>query len=218
MPRRKRRIIGGYVYHIINRSAGRVKLFDADADYEAFLRYARDAHAHHPVPILAYCIMPNHWHFVVHPPPGEGEEVSEFFHDLTGTHAQALHAYRRTAGTGPIYQGRFKDFPVQSDRHFYALLRYVARNALRAGLVPRAESWPWGSLAVRLTAASPYKRLLADWPLPRPRNWVEIVNQPQSEAELEAIRRCVARSAPFGDDDWRRATSRAHRAVAHATR
>jgi putative transposase len=45
-----------------------------------------------------------------------------------------------------LYQGRFKSFPVESDEHFYAVVRYVERNAVRAGLVQHAEDWQWGSL------------------------------------------------------------------------
>ena len=81
--------------------------------------------------------MPNHWHFVLWP-QGDGD-LSEFMRWLTVTHTQRWHAAHHTAGTGPLYQGRFKSFPIQADDHLLTVLRYVERNALRANLVERAD-------------------------------------------------------------------------------
>lgn len=77
--------------------------------------------------------------------PSDGE-LSEVVRWLSVTHTQRWHAHHRTAGTGPVYQGRFKSFPVQMDEHFLAVARYVERNAVRAKLVKRAEDWQWYSL------------------------------------------------------------------------
>jgi putative transposase len=71
---------------------------------------------------------------------------------------------------------------------------------LRAGLVPRAEDWKWGSLQRRARGAC--GPLLAEWPLPEPSDWIEQVNVPQTEAELESIRRCVRRGSPYGNVAW----------------
>jgi hypothetical protein len=64
---------------------------------------------------------------------------SEFMRWLTVTHTQRWHAAHRTGGTGPLYQERFKSFPIEEDDHLWTVLRYAERNALRAGLVERAE-------------------------------------------------------------------------------
>jgi len=53
-----------------------------------------------------------------------------------------------------------------------------------------------------LWRAHPAFPILCPWPLPQPSDWLEIVNCPQSEAELEALRRCVQRGSPFGSIDW----------------
>src|SRR5207247_973546 len=113
---------------------------------------------------------------------------------LTLTHTQRWHAHYHNVGTGHLYQGWFKSFPIQEDDHFYAVCRYVERNALRAGLVTeRAENWVWSSLSHRLHGAGAGEGLLSPWPLPRPENWVELVNEAQTEAELQAIRRSMKR-------------------------
>ena len=106
-------------------------------------------------------------------------------------------------GYGHVYQGRFKSFPIEADEHFYQVVRYVERNALRQNLVRRAENWRFGSLWRRVQGKPESRQLLSDWPVPRPRSWVQYVNQPQSAAELEAIRRSVARGQPYGGEDWR---------------
>jgi putative transposase len=131
---------------VLNRSNGRQPLFCKEADYAAFERVIEESHAREPLRILAYCVMPNHWHWVVWPEPGADRRVSEFFRWLTVTHTQRWHAHYHTSGTGHLYQGRFKSFPVETDEHLYTVLRYVERNAVRADLVARAEEWRWSSV------------------------------------------------------------------------
>ena len=144
--------------------------------------------------------MPNHWHLVVW--PREDGELSRFVGWLTLTHTQRWHAHRHNRGTGHVYQGRFKSFPIQEDEHFLAVARYVERNALRANFVRRAERWRWGSLYRWLRNSADDKRLLASWPLPRSPRWVDHVNAPQTEAELMALRRSVTRGRQFGEQSW----------------
>ena len=70
-------------------------------------------------------------------------------------------------------------------------MRYVERNALRSGLVARAEDWQWSSLWRREFGSVESRRLLAGWPIAKPRDWTDRVNGPQTEAELDAVRpRC----------------------------
>jgi putative transposase len=115
MGRPLRAADGGYVYHALNRAAGRQPLFEKDGDYEVFERALAEALDRVPVRLLAYCVMPNHWHLVLWP-KADGE-LSRFLGWLTLTHAQRWHAHRHTAGTGHLYQGRFKSFPIQEDDH-----------------------------------------------------------------------------------------------------
>src|SRR5487761_154987 len=147
MPRRPRIASGGLVYHVLNRRVGRLPLFETDRDYVAFERVLEQAVVRSGIRLTAYCVMPNHWHLLLWP-RGDAE-LSETLRWLTVTHTQRWHAAHRTAGTGPLYQGRFKSFPIEEDEHLLSVLRYVERNALRGNLVSEAESWPWSSLAKR---------------------------------------------------------------------
>jgi len=200
MGRPQRAAEGGYLYHVHNRANARATIFADDADYEAFERVLIAAVERAETRLLAYCLMPNHWHLIVW--PRQDGELSRFVGWLTLTHTQRWHAQRHSAGCGHVYQGRFKSFPIQEDEHFYSVARYVERNALRAKLTPRAEQWRWGSLFRWQRNNSEDRRLLAPWPLPRKAGWIEHVNQPQTELEVLAIRRSVQRGVPFGDDAW----------------
>jgi putative transposase len=203
MPRRGRAIVGDLPYHIINRAAGRVALFSSPGDYDAFEDLVALALARLPLRVLAYSVMPNHWHFVVWPRQEDGSDVSRFFHWLTMSHTQRHHAARRTVGTGPLYQGRFKCFPIERDEHLVTVLRYVERNPLRAGLVPKASSWRWSSLWHWAHGDTGVGRLLSPWPVERPDNWLTLVEEPQTAAEEAALRRSVTRGQPFGGSMWR---------------
>lgn len=108
---------------------------------------------------------------------------------MTLTHTQRWHAFRRHAGTGHVYQGRFKSFPIQEDGHFLTVYRYVKRNALRANLVEQAEQWRWSSLWRWKFGDAEQKSLLSAWPVARPQHWLAHVKRPQSEAEEQAIGR-----------------------------
>lgn len=200
MPRPKRAAEGGLVYHALNRANARLAIFDTEEDYAAFQRVLAQAVVRDDMRLLAYCLMPNHFHLVLWPP--EDGDLSRFMRWLTVTHTQRWHAHHRTAGTGHLYQGRFKSFPVQSDEHFLTVCRYVERNALRANLVERAEDWRWGSLWSRRSRERSGGPALTAWPINRPRDWVSRVNRPFGPEEEEAIRRSIQRGQPFGAPSW----------------
>jgi putative transposase len=201
MGRPLRTSLGGFVYHVLNRGNGRLPIFHKDLDYEACLATMAETQEHVPgMRLLAYCLMPNHWHLVLW--PNADGELSDFMHWLTLTHTQRWHAHYQNIGGGHLYQGRFKSFPVETDEHFLTVCRYVERTALRAGLVKRAEDWRWGSLAQRRGVVSESAPTLSAGPLPWPRNWLEQVNRPLADRELEALRRCVDRGQPYGEVGW----------------
>lgn len=200
MGRPHRAAAGGYVYHVLNRANARMTIFEDDDDYEAFEKVLAEAVERTATRLLAYCVMPNHWHLVVWPRK-EGE-LSRFVGWLTLTHTQRWHAHRGTTGSGHVYQGRFKSFPVQTDDHYYTVARYVERNALRAKLVRRAEHWQWNSLYRWLRGSADDRSLLAAWPLPRKASWVDHVNEPLTKSELAAIQHSVQRGSPYGETAW----------------
>ena len=200
MPRVARVASGGVIYHVLNRGVGKMTLFRSRQDFQAFQRCLVDTLETTPIRVLAYCAMSNHWHLVLW--PERDGQLTAFMRQLTLTHAQRWKHAHNAVGHGHLYQGRFKSLPVQSDEHLLTVLRYVERNPLRAGLVKRAEQWPWGGCHVRREPKHALAPLLAEWPVARPPNWTRWVNEPQTDAEEEALKTYIVRSRPFGDADW----------------
>jgi putative transposase len=196
MPRPPRIIVPQWCYHFINRANQKSRIFHEASDYDAFIELIGEAQSRVCVPILAYCLMPNHVHFVVR--PESGEELTEWAHWLFSSHAHRYHA--RHDSSGHVWQGRFKTFAIQGDQHLLTVMRYVERNALAGNLVVRAEDWRWGSLRWRQQSAVPLA--LAECPIDLPSYWLDYVNDPQTAVELAEIRTCVNRQRPFGSEDW----------------
>jgi putative transposase len=180
-------------------------MFNTTEDYAAFVHMVSESLLVVPTRILTYCLMPNHWHFVMW--PERDYEMSEFFHHLTTTHVRRWHRFHETDGQGHLYQGPFKSFPIEGDDHFYTVCRYAERNAARASLVHRVEDWTWGGLWSYLHAGDCRAIGLADWPLPRATSWSDWVNTPLTESELNAVRTSVRRGRHYGDPQWQESTA-----------
>ncbi len=195
---------GGYAYHVLNRAVARERIFRTARDYQAFERVLGEAKQRVPVRLLAWCVLRNHWHRVLWP-RGDGD-LSEFMRWLSVTHTQRWHAAHHTSGTGSLYQGRFKSFPIQEDEHLLKVLRYVERNALRANLAESAEAWRWRSLWRRLKGDP--LGVLDEGPVRLPEDWRQQVQSAETEADLAALRRSVVRGVPFGEACWQDLTAK----------
>lgn len=205
MGRPPRLAVGNIVYHVLNRANGRLKIFEQDKDYQAFEKILGEAKKKYPMRILAYCLMPNHWHLVLF--PKYDGDLSNFMRWATLTHTQRWHAFHKSTGYGHLYQGRFKSFPVQEDKHFLQVCRYVERNPLRAGLAKKAQDWQWSSLWTREYGNSNQQDLLSPWPTEPDQDYIAWVNAPQPKEEVALVRVSVSRGRPFGDEDWTHHTS-----------
>jgi putative transposase len=177
-------------------------VFHKPEDYDAFVALFEPACERLRMRILGYCLMPNHFHLVLWP-YGDGD-LGRWMQWLMTSHVRRYH--RHYGGSGHVWQGRFKAFPIQEDEHLLAVLRYAERNALRARLVRKAESWTWTSLRLRLPGAD--DSLLSRGPVPMPSNWLTLVQEPQTESEVEAIRTSIARGTPYGSQRWQKRAAR----------
>ncbi len=198
MPRTGRIAAGGIIYHVLNRGNGRARLFHKPADYEAFLQIMIAVKEAVPVKVLGLCLMPNHWHLALEP-ESDGD-LSKFMLRLTTTHVRRVFAHRHDRDGGHLYQGRFKNFPVQEDYHLLTLLRYMEANPIRTDLVERARDWKWSSLQIRRTGKP--AGLLDRLPVELPGDWDRVVQSRWKDEELKRVRDCLIRGRPFGTDRW----------------
>ncbi|MEA2005766.1 MAG: transposase [Acidobacteriota bacterium] len=192
MPRTARNLIGGHFYHVLNRGNSKQEVFHKKQDFIAFINLIKKAKEKHPISILAYCLMPNHFHFVVS--PNEGNRLSKWMHWLTSTHARHYHYYYNTSGH--IWQGRFKSFVIQNDYHIFSVLRYVEGNPVRAKLVSSAKNWPWSSHRERIGLEK--KEILDRIPIELPKDWAKYVDDPLTGKELSEIQESIQRQTPYG--------------------
>lgn len=145
--------------------------------------------------------MPNHFHLALY--PKTDGELQKFMGWLTKTHTQRWHVSHKTTGHGPLYQGRYKSFIVDTDEYYLTLMKYIEQNPLRANLVERSEDWEWGSLYRRESGTPEQKRLLYTWLLKEPENYLENVNTLLPKGDVEEIRVSVKKGCPYGGEVWR---------------
>jgi REP-associated tyrosine transposase len=166
MPRTARASVGDICYHVVNRGNAQIEVFHKDGDYRAFVELIGLACQRIPMRVLAYCVMPNHFHLALW--PRSDKDLGRWMQWLLTAH---VRCYQHYCSSGQVWQGRFKAFPIEQDDHLLTVLRYVERNPLRAGLVEQAENWRWSSLHHWRVNSS--LNGIDPGPVPRPERWIE---------------------------------------------
>ncbi len=197
MGRGQRVDIGGLVYHVINRANGRVPIFKSPDDYRDFEYLLLELKEEYDMRILAYVVMPNHWHLLLY--PRRDGDLSQSMHWLGTSHALRHHTRKQTIGDGHLYQGRYKSFLIEEDAHLLTVLKYIERNPVRAHLVEKPEDWRWGSAYRRIDGTTKERSLIGNPPVDLPRRYVEWIHQKEPAEELEKVRHAVSKSCIFGD-------------------
>ena len=196
MPRIARGLRDGFVFHVINRGNGRQQVFHKDGDFNAFVRLIGEALESFDVKLFAYCLMPNHFHFLLQ--PTRAEDLSRLMQWLLTAHVRRYHQHYGTSGH--VWQGRYKSFIVQDDEHLLTVVRYVEGNPVRSDLADTASNWLWSSHRERVEGGR--GRMLSELPIPPPENWTDYTDKAMTGSEVERLRKSVNRQAPFGRDEW----------------
>lgn len=137
MPYRNKPIVAGQYYHVFNRAAEGRLLFHSDENYRYFLRRISKILPVHPLEIICYCLMPNHFHFLLK--TLKDHTVSGFISLLLNGYVKALNV--QTGMSGPLFPARFKNVLVESDAQLIHLMRYIHLNPVKAGLVKDPSDW-----------------------------------------------------------------------------
>jgi REP element-mobilizing transposase RayT len=136
----------GLLYHIIVRGNRREAVFLGHRDYETYLQRLAVYRARYAVTLHAYCLMPNHVHLVLRTAEAP---LDRFMQSLQQSYTQRFN--RRYALVGHVFQGRYKALRCETDEYLVTLVRYVHQNPVRAGLVVRAEDYPYSGHRTYLT-------------------------------------------------------------------
>jgi len=126
-------------YHLYNRGAHRKNIFYGEENYAYLLILLRKYAVQYNVRILAYCLMPNHYHLIVQ--QGGGGSISRFMQMTFNAYVQALNRQVRRSGT--IFEGKVKAKLIESDRYLVQLASYLHLNPVRARLVASPEEWEY---------------------------------------------------------------------------
>jgi putative transposase len=142
MPRRASPIVAGRYYHIYNRGNNRQPIFFERENYLFFLRRLRRYLVGEPKTseVIAYCLMPNHFHLLVSP---HDDCLSRRMQRFSISYTKAIN--NRYGRVGALFQGQFQALPADQDGHLLHLSRYIHLNPVAAGLVERGEDWEFSS-------------------------------------------------------------------------
>ena len=130
----------GALYHVTARGDRREPIFEDDEDRRALLEVLSLALERFDASCLAYCLMSNHYHFVLET---HRANLSRLMRHVNGVYTQRCN--RRHQRVGHLFQGRFKAIVVDRDAYLLEVCRYVDLNPVQARLVKRAEDWAWSS-------------------------------------------------------------------------
>lgn len=132
---------GGW-YHVMNRGAARQAVFRSSADGELFLSLLAAATERHRVEVHAYCLMPNHFHLLVHCPEGG---LSRFIHAATAPYSRTFNG--RVGRDGPLFRARFRSLPVDTPEYRMSAGRYIHRNPVDLDPLRALAAYRWSSYA-----------------------------------------------------------------------
>ena len=196
MARLARVVIPGLAHHVTQRGNRRQPVFFEDGDYRLYLRLVGEAARRSGTAVWAYCLMPNHVHFILAPTREDG---------LRATFAEAHRRYTslinaRFQWTGHLWQGRFSS-SVMDEGHLMAALRYVALNPVRAGLVETAAAWPWSSAGAHVAGRSDGLVEIAEV-LGRTGDFAAFLGEEADPAAVANLRRAYSTGRPVGASDW----------------
>ena len=139
-------------YHVMNRGRRAEAIFLDVEDYVNFQELLIELTTVYGIRIIAYCLMPNHYHLFLQTPKAN---LSESFRHLNGLYTQKFN--RKHQVDGALFRGRFKSILVDKETYYLELIRYIHRNPLRAGIEKKLGDYPWSSHSAYLSEAKQWQ-------------------------------------------------------------
>lgn len=141
MPKRKIQWLPGGYYHMYNRGAARQPIFHSEENYLYLLRLMKNVAQECEVSILAYCLLPNHYHWLVR--QNGHQPAQRLPKRVFGSYTQAFNRQQERSGT--LFEGPYQAIQITCDEYLRQLCRYIHANPVRHGLVPKVEQWPYSN-------------------------------------------------------------------------
>lgn len=196
MARLARIVVPGLPHHVTQRGNRREPVFLEDGDHLRYLAFLAEGVKKSGTAIWAYCLMPNHVHVVAVPSHADG--LRALFAETHRRYTTFVNA--RARWSGHLWQGRFGSVVMDED-HLAAAIRYVSLNPVRAGLVARAQDWPYSSVRAHLEGRN--DAVVDVTPvLDRFADFAALVGSDGPADEFDVLRRCERTGRPLGSDTW----------------
>jgi putative transposase len=183
MPYRADTFTQGQYYHLYNRGAGKGLIFFNDGNYEHLLRLVKRYYQKHGATVIAYCLMPNHYHFLLR--QDTDEPLSKFMGVLFNAYAQAVNIQQ--ARTGTLFEGRFRHKCVDKWEYLITLCRYIHRNPVKARLVTKPEDWLYSNYQdwIELRNGELVDRIFVKDHFPKSDGYIAFVNDVEDEKKSD---------------------------------
>lgn len=196
MARMRRLVVPDVPHHVTQRGNRRMQTFFSNNDYIEYIRYLSESTLEAGTEVWAYCLMPNHVHFILVPRDKDG---------LRATFAEAHKRYTRRVNfregwRGHLWQERFHSFPMD-EKHLYQAVRYVERNPISAGMCQDVMEWRWSSARAHMIGVDDEICKVAPM-LSRVEDWANYLQLELSPEARESIRRHSRTGRPLGDDEF----------------
>ena len=139
MPYRKSTFFPGGYFHIYNRGVNRNQIFFSEEDYCYCLSLLKKYAETYYITIIAYCLMPNHFHFILR--QNSDKSISQFIGVVFNAYVQSVNKKYNRIGT--LFEGRFKNTHIDNENYILQLCRYLHLNPVKARIVNAPEEWPY---------------------------------------------------------------------------
>ncbi|OHB75075.1 MAG: transposase [Planctomycetes bacterium RBG_16_59_8] len=202
MARIARVVMPGVPHHVVQRGNRRQETFFRDKDYRTYLQLMSEWCGKHHVDIWAYCLMPNHIHLIAVPQQEEGLRLG--IGEAHRRYTRYVNKYKEWVGY--LWQGRFSSCPL-SLKHLMMTARYIEQNPVRAGMVKKAESYPWSSARAHLRGEDDVLVKVSPL-LERVKSWKDLLQMRVAAEERKNIKRYERTGRPLGDEGFVRQVER----------
>lgn len=196
MSRTSRLVVPGLPHHVTQRGNRRQTTFFCPFDYEIYRQLLAEQCLKESVSVWSYCLLPNHVHLIA--VPSEAGCLARAVGEAHRRYTTLIN--RREGWTGCLWQGRFSSFAMD-EPHLYVATRYVLMNPVRAGLVERADDWPYSSARAHLGQETDDLVDLAGL-ADRVGDWSAVLANSPSWSERSRLRRHEKSGRPLGDEGF----------------
>ena len=197
MPRTARITAIEYPHHVTQRGNYRQRVFKTNKDYKQYLSWLKEYSDKHFLDIWAYCLMPNHVHFIC--VPRKTESLARTFNTLHMRYSQYINKKQRACGH--LWQGRFYSC-ILDEKHLYTAVRYVENNPVRAGLVKTPEEYPWSSASGHIKQIEDDILCKTSFLHDEIKDWLSYLKTGEDMEAVEAIRKKTREGQPYGEEGF----------------